>query len=734
MNQRRRAAVLAFNLLLLPFCFWGMQGGDTDTFYHLAGGRWMFEHHQVLDRETFSFTIPGRPWANHFWLFECLIYGAYRYAGRIGLLLLRAALILTTANLLLLWIWRRTGRRWRETAAFGLIATALYLPRAVNLRPHLVSYLFLVLVLFALERFRARTTWIDVPLVLLCAAWANLHGVEFPVVLAVIALHAASALWPYRNGGLSRLWREREVVRWLLLSAACMAAFLVTPFGGRLFLTPGVSFDAEIMDQISEMRPISWESFADLTPYPAFTSLTPFRYASVAGALLLVFWLRRRQGLPAALFVMGAALAFTKSRFLPEFAILSVPFVAEGVATAGAEIRHATRLLGIALVAVAVYQATVTAAIGVESLRDGRTEWVSDRDCPVGPVRFLKQQAMAGNLFTDPGGAGYVTWELYPAVRIFADMRTFEARLLWVAQALHGPIPVSAVEERWPLDFLALHRTQPLLRRLLSDRSSHLAPVYADAEWVLLAHDRQLQGDRSRLRLQGLAAMEAIEAGGSVSAAEAEVALREAERLIAIAPDNHLAQDVRIAIGLSTQRLDEARQRAAELARRYPREPRYALLYARALLAAGQLAPAASALADVLGRDDSRVPPATAVVLAETYLRLDRTRAALDVMEDYRQRQEFRLNGSEHALLGKLRQRCGELTGAADAYERALWLIPEADPLRAAVENDLAAAYLDLNQPQRALELAEAALGRPNVPPTAALIRERAARAMEARR
>jgi tetratricopeptide (TPR) repeat protein len=736
MDQRRRAAIVVSNLLLLPFCFWGMQGGDTDTFYHLAGGRWMLEHRHVLDHEAFSFTIPGRPWANYYWLFECLIYAAYAAAGRAGLLLLRGALILSTGNLLFFWTLRRTGGRLLETMGFALMAAALYLPRAVNLRPHLFSYLFLVLLLLGLERFRGSRAFVDWALVALCVVWANVHGVEYPIVLAVIALYAASALWPYRKLALPALLRQRAAARWLALFAACTGAFLVNPFGWRLLPTSGISFDAEVMAQIGEMGRISWESFADLTPYPVFNSLTPFRYAFVAGALLLVYWVRRRELLPAAFFVLGAGLAFTKARFLPEFALLFIPFAAEGVMRLRERGAGWARTLGTIVAAFAVYQGAALAWVAHNSLRDGSGAWVDAGQVPVGPVAFLRQQGLSGNVCLEPGAAGYVTWELYPAIRVFMDMRTpepFDAGLLWLIQAIHGPVSITAVDARWSVDFLILHRTDGLFRRLLAEPEGRYAAVYADGEWVLLAHERQLVGERAALRLQALGALEALEGGRGVSDADGAAALRDAERLIAITPDNVLAQHARIALWLADGKADAARDTARALAQQHRREARYAVDYGVALLALGQPDAGAAAIADAIARAPERVPSAAYSLLAETYLRLGRSRQGLNVMEAYRERQRFRLSGSEHALLGKLRQRCGELMPAVDAYERALWLVPEADPLRSAVENDLAAAYLDLQQPQRALELAEAALRRPDAPPTAALIRERAVKAMEKR-
>src|SRR5687767_11324428 len=126
--------ILLLNLLLLPFLFWGLQASDTDTFFHLSSGRWMFEHGRLLRTEEFSFTGAGRPWTNAHWLFQCLLYGSWRAAGLAGVIALRSLLLFVTANALWAWIRERAEGSQLETLAFGLTAFALYLPRALNAR------------------------------------------------------------------------------------------------------------------------------------------------------------------------------------------------------------------------------------------------------------------------------------------------------------------------------------------------------------------------------------------------------------------------------------------------------------------------------------------------------------------------------------------------------------------------------------------------------------------------
>src|SRR2546422_2874055 len=68
-----------------------LPGGDPDTYWHLASGKWMVEHGQLLRADVFSSTASGAPYSVGEWLGELAIYGAYVLCGLAGVALLPAA-------------------------------------------------------------------------------------------------------------------------------------------------------------------------------------------------------------------------------------------------------------------------------------------------------------------------------------------------------------------------------------------------------------------------------------------------------------------------------------------------------------------------------------------------------------------------------------------------------------------------------------------------------------------
>ncbi len=69
---------------------------DTDTWWHLASGRWMIEHGQVLKHDPFSHTMLDKLRIQHGWLVQILLYGLYAALGHSGLVLAVAAIVALT--------------------------------------------------------------------------------------------------------------------------------------------------------------------------------------------------------------------------------------------------------------------------------------------------------------------------------------------------------------------------------------------------------------------------------------------------------------------------------------------------------------------------------------------------------------------------------------------------------------------------------------------------------------
>ena len=221
---------------------------DFDTYWQIAVGQWILDHHAMPRVDIYSFTKAGEPWISSSWLSQVLYATSYNLAGWTGPVVLAASL------------HRRHLRIARPTfsaAAFlrayavAIAIAALVLSMGHFLaRPHvLVLPVMLVWahgLLSASERGQAPSPWL-LPVI---ALWANLHG-GFVFGLVLVGAFALDALW-----NADRAQRKSLVLRWTAFGIGALVACCVTPYGWGSILAARKILDlGELLHLIYEWMP-----------------------------------------------------------------------------------------------------------------------------------------------------------------------------------------------------------------------------------------------------------------------------------------------------------------------------------------------------------------------------------------------------------------------------------------------------------------------------------------------
>jgi hypothetical protein len=219
---------------------------DGDTGWHIATGRWIATHGTVPRSDPFSFTARGHPWVAHEWLSELLMYGAWRFAGWSGLILLfgTAAAALYAIIALHLRRWQRPG-----AAALMMVYLSIGLAQSLFARPHLLALPMLAAWLIALLRARERERAPPLALAILMLVWANAHG-SFVFGLALAGGLGLEALVAAAPGE-----RLRVVRQWGLFGIVSLAAAMATPAGLDGLLYPFYVNNLSLLSLIAEWQP-----------------------------------------------------------------------------------------------------------------------------------------------------------------------------------------------------------------------------------------------------------------------------------------------------------------------------------------------------------------------------------------------------------------------------------------------------------------------------------------------
>lgn len=173
-----------FFILFAYLALWAYANlGGSDYLFHIKAGEYITTQHSVPDKDVFSFTMEGKKWVDHEWLYQVIIYSLYDNLGLNGLFLLKI-FIFTSAFFILSVIVLKTD--W--IFGFPLLFYGLQIStKRFILRPDNFSFLFLIIFLLPFI-FKKRKLLFLLPL--LQILWVNIHGFFFfgPIILGVYLL------------------------------------------------------------------------------------------------------------------------------------------------------------------------------------------------------------------------------------------------------------------------------------------------------------------------------------------------------------------------------------------------------------------------------------------------------------------------------------------------------------------------------------------------------------------
>ena len=311
--------------------------GDSDPGWHTVAGEQMLRTGHIPRVDTFSFLNTGHGWYSWEWLAEIVMALFHRWLGLSGLVLL-----FTVAIGVSLWMCFRLHLR---LGGDFFLACVMALPLVTTAeihwlaRPHVLSYLFLLALVFYLERAGERFSARDAMVMAFgTALWAGIHGsfVLAPAIALLYAAgHAAATLW--KDADVRREWR---MARWFLLAAVCSAAGTpLNPYGLALHSHLLHFSTAQIAPHIREWRPPSMSG-------PAGWLLLLTTGLGVAGALLAL-WQRKVAHFLVCAFLI--VLALKAARGLPLMALVALPMANAAITGALQRIRHRASLAGWAM-------------------------------------------------------------------------------------------------------------------------------------------------------------------------------------------------------------------------------------------------------------------------------------------------------------------------------------------------------------------------------------------------
>jgi hypothetical protein len=382
---------------------------EADTWWHIKLGQQILLTGHWLRADIYSFTAYGNNPLAYEWLGEVVLALAYKAGGLKGLQTLLFGL---TSIILVLTYYYASLRSRNSKAAFA--GTILIMPLAVmcfTLRPQLLGYIFLLITLICLERYKQglqKSLWILPPLFLI---WINTHG-SFILGFCMLGLYWICGLVPFKLGGLKmEPWRPRQRIHMEIVFLLGTLTLPLTPFGGQAFIFPiekALHFPAQAA-HVMEWFPLN---FSQWEPKVMLVLLLGFLLAQVAFRLTY-----RVEELFLVLFT--AFMTCLHTRFVILFALVFAPVAAALLARwAPPYEREKDKPFINAVLIVAILLGIVSAIPSRKDLAK-----LASKQFPVAAVSYLRDHSVAGPMYNDYGFGGYLLWALGPAHKVFIDGR-----------------------------------------------------------------------------------------------------------------------------------------------------------------------------------------------------------------------------------------------------------------------------------------------------------------------
>jgi hypothetical protein len=379
---------------------------DPDVWWHIKAGQDILRTHHWPTTDSYSFTAAGTPWIAYEWLGEIVLALVYRAGGVVALLVM---LVVLGSIIILLLYWLATVRSGNSKAAFvSALALASLAFASFTLRPQMFGYLFLILTLLVMEKFRQGVSWPLWTLPLIFLAWVNTHG-SFIIGIGVVALYLCAGLSSFQLGSVEAIaWTSKQRLQLEKALLFCLAVLPITPYGTQLAVYPfDMAFSQPInVANVNEWRPMPFE----LVGGKMFLGLVVIFF-------LLQMFCRFSWRLEEVLLVAGGtAMACLHVRFI----LLFVPFCAPVFAAMLARWVPAYMRQKDKYVANAVLMAAVVVAMFHYFPTRAALEKKVAETYPIGALEYLNAHPIPGKMLDYYGFGGYLVFAGRP---VFIDGR-----------------------------------------------------------------------------------------------------------------------------------------------------------------------------------------------------------------------------------------------------------------------------------------------------------------------
>ncbi len=280
---------------------------DTDFLWHVKAGEYMMKH-GILNTDVFSWYMYGKSWMSHEWLFEIVIYNLSNLLGKSFYVVFSFICIGTLELILLLY----NKNNYLKNVLFSLlwIMFGFILIFYVQVRPHLVSYIFLALTTwFLYDLYKNEESRKIYFLPVLSVLWSNIHGGSSNLGYIFCFIFLITGLFSFKFSKIeANRISKKQITKYLSMALLSMIAVCINIHGFKMFLYPYQNMmDSLMISNISEWMPTTLNN---VNNYPYFV-------LAVLILFVFIFSKKKIELMDFVLFGVSLFLGLKSIRFWP---------------------------------------------------------------------------------------------------------------------------------------------------------------------------------------------------------------------------------------------------------------------------------------------------------------------------------------------------------------------------------------------------------------------------------
>jgi len=394
---------------------------DGDTGYHIRAGEYILQTGSIPKEDIFSYLSPPPEWTAHEWLAEVIMAIVHHFSGLTGVVIFYSILISfsfylffillhkTYENILILWIF----------VLFSTLCTAIHWLA----RPHVFSFLNLILWYLILNAFEYRDKNYLYCLPIIMLFWVNLHG-GYIIGCVLLVIYFSVNLFVYILGEKEQREKNwKKVKSYFKIGIICLIVGMINPYGYNIYFFPFKLINNQIiMSSITEFMPTNFQE-------PLL-----FRYLFLLSLLIIIIFDCHKKPIEIILIILFTYMALYSVRYTTLFSIVITPIILSRlncwVENSKSKkiiwFRKIEKNIAKANSSLKVYRwPTISVIVLITLVKIGIINYdINSKLHPVEAVKFLLEENISGNMFNNDEFGDYIIYAAYPKYKVFFDGRS----------------------------------------------------------------------------------------------------------------------------------------------------------------------------------------------------------------------------------------------------------------------------------------------------------------------